>query len=199
VKLQYRLGLAAALAAMAAPVPALAHVGVGDAHGFVHGFAHPIGGVDHLLAMVAVGIFAASLGGSALWLVPAAFVAMMAFGGFLGVSGIELPLVEAGIAASVIVLGLAVAFQWSLPTVAAMGLVGLFAVFHGHAHGAEMPADALGILYALGFMSATAVLHMLGIGAGLQAGRIGAQWNVALRAGGGAMALAGVGLMAGYL
>ncbi|PNG27779.1 HupE/UreJ family protein [Methylocella silvestris] len=189
-----------ALAVAGLPISADAHVGIGDTHGFMHGFAHPIGGLDHVLAMVAVGMFAAYLGGRALWLTPAAFVLMMGVGGALGLAGVALPFVEIGIAASVIVLGLAVALQWSLPTVAAMALVGFFAIFHGHAHGAEMPADASGLDYALGFMLATALLHVAGIGIGLGVGRIGAQTSrLAFRASGGLMALAGVGLLTGYL
>ncbi|ACK52629.1 HupE/UreJ protein [Methylocella silvestris BL2] len=189
-----------ALALAGLPISADAHVGLGDAHGFMHGFSHPLGGLDHVLAMVAVGMFAAYLGGRALWLTPAAFFLMMGVGGALGLAGVALPFVEIGIAASVIVLGLAVALQWSLPTVAAMALVGFFAIFHGHAHGAEMPADVSGLDYALGFMLATALLHVAGIGIGLGVGRIGAQTSrLAFRASGGLMALAGVGLLTGYL
>lgn len=189
-----------ALAIAAAPATAFAHVGAGDTHGLIHGFSHPVGGVDHILAMVAVGMFAAYLGGRALWLVPATFVLMMAFGGALGVAGISVPFVEIGIAASVVVLGLAVALQRSTPIAVAMGLVGFFAVFHGHAHGAEMPADASGLQYALGFMIATALLHAAGIGAGLGVRGIGAAGSqFALRAGGAVMALAGVGMLVGYI
>jgi urease accessory protein len=195
-----RLTLAlAVLAAIAAPTTALAHVGLGDAHGFIHGFGHPISGLDHILAMVAVGAFATYLGGRALWLVPTTFVALMAVGAGLGASGIAAPLVETGIAASVIVLGLALALQWSLPTIGAMALVGFFAIFHGHAHGSEMPPDAAGLQYALGFVLATALLHFAGIRIALGVGRIGTRSQFALRAGGGAMALAGVGLLTGYL
>lgn len=197
-----RLSLSAATAATAllSPTLAYAHTGVGDAHGFMHGFAHPIGGTDHVLAMVAVGMFAATLGGRAIWVVPASFVAMMAVGGLLGMQGIELPFVEIAIALSVIVLGLAVAFRITLPVVAAMALVGVFAVFHGHAHGAEAPADASGLAYALGFMLATALLHAGGVLAGLGIGRIGERsGRFALQASGGAMALAGVGILAGVI
>jgi len=189
-----------ALAITAAPAVALAHVGAGDTHGLTHGFSHPVSGIDHILAMVAVGMFAAYLGGRALWLVPATFVLMMAMGGVLGIAGVPVPFVEIGIAASVVVLGLAVALQWSLPTAAAMGLVGFFAIFHGHAHGAEMPADASGIYYALGFMIATALLHVAGIGLGFGIGKIGSRGSqLALRTSGTIMALAGVGILAGYL
>ena len=144
--------------------------------------------------MVAVGLFAARIGGKALWLVPGAFVAMMAAGGFLGISGIEVPFAEIGIAASVIVLGAAVALQANLSTVAAMALAGFFAVFHGHAHGAEMPTAASGVTYALGFILSTALLHGAGVGLGLGAARFGSP--MLTRAAGGAMALAGVGMLA---
>jgi urease accessory protein len=154
------------LAYLAATASAFAHVGVERTHGFAHGFLHPIGGFDHVLAMVAVGLCAAQLGGRALWLIPMTFVAIMALGGFVGMSGIEIPFIETGIAASVVVLGLMVAFQASLPIGVAVGLVGFFALFHGYAHGLEMPVDASMLGYALGFMSATATLHILGIGIG---------------------------------
>ena len=177
-----------------------AHTGIGLSMGFSHGFGHPFSGLDHILAMVAVGFFAARLGGRAMWLVPCAFVGMMAVGGVLGIGGIDLPFVELGIAASVIVLGAAVALQFNLPTVAAMALVGFFAIFHGHAHGAEMPSAASGLTYALGFMLATAVLHAIGIGSGLGIGRFNRSSSSALaRVTGGAMALAGVGILTGYV
>ncbi|SFE10955.1 HupE/UreJ family protein [Roseivivax sediminis] len=190
----------AALALSAVPSVALAHTGVGDTHGFMHGFSHPIGGLDHVLAMVAVGMFAAYVGGRALWLVPATFVLMMAVGGALGIAGAPVPFVELGIVASVIVLGLAVALQWHVPTAAAMALVGFFAIFHGHAHGAEIPAGVSGLEYALGFMFATAVLHAIGVGIGFGFSQVGARISrAALQAGGGAMALAGVAILTGYL
>lgn len=189
----------AVLAMVLLPAAASAHTGVGTTAGFAHGFMHPVGGLDHILAMVAVGLFAAHLGGRALWLVPAAFVGMMAVGGIAGVSGMSLPFVEIGIAASVVVLGLAIAFRWNLPLVAAMALVGFFAVFHGHAHGSEMPVDASGLSYGLGFMLATALLHAVGIAVDLGIGRIGERSRLAFRAGGGAMALAGLGLLTGVL
>ena len=186
-----------ALSAALLPTAALAHTGVGEASGFAHGFWHPIGGLDHVLAMVAVGAFAVRPGGRALWIVPTAFVAMMAVGGFAGMEGVALPFVETGIALSVVVLGLTVALGWKLPVAAASALAGLFAAFHGHAHGVEMPADASGLGYAAGFMLTTALLHVAGIGLGLAIGRIGSK--LVLQAGGGAMALAGVALLGGYL
>lgn len=177
---------------------ALAHTGHGGAGGFAHGFTHPLGGLDHVLAMVAVGLFAAHLGGRALWLVPATFVAVMALGGALGMTGAGLPFVETVIALSVVVLGLAVALRIGVPTPAAMALVGFFAIFHGHAHGAEMPADASGVAYAAGFMLATALLHGTGIALGLTIARLGEfAARRSVQVAGGAMALAGAAILVG--
>jgi urease accessory protein len=179
---------------------AQAHVGVGQTHSFVHGFAHPIGGIDHVLAMVAIGLFAAQLGGRALWLVPLVFVAMMGIGGALGVAGIGLPFVEIGIGLSVVVLGSVVAARVHLPIAAAIALAGFFAVFHGHAHGAEMPETVSGLGYGLGFVLATAALHGAGIGLGIGLPRITrAAGARAVQAVGGVMALAGVAIFAGAL
>ena len=187
---------AAAAILVLLPGAALAHPGH-DAGGFAHGLVHPLGGLDHVLTMVAVGLYAALLGGRALWLVPATFVGVMAIGGALGAAGYPLPYVETGIALSVIVLGLAVALRVSLPTLGAMALAGLFAIFHGHTHGAEMPLGVSGVTYAAGFMLATALLHGAGIAIGLVAGRLAEHvgWRVA-QAAGGAMALAGIALLA---
>jgi urease accessory protein len=177
-----------------------AHTGVGSTVGFMHGFGHPFGGMDHILAMVAVGMFAAHLGGRALWLVPSCFVAMMAVGGALGISGIELPFVELGIAMSVMVLGALVALQTSMPTTVAMGIVGFFALFHGHAHGAEMPTDSSGQSYAAGFMLATAALHVSGIALGLGLAKLASGYSRrVIQVSGGAMAAAGVGILAGVI
>lgn len=181
------------------PTVASAHPGL-HADGFAHGFLHPLSGTDHVLAMVAVGIFAAHLGGRALWLVPVSFVTVMALGGALGMAGVALPFVETGIGLSVVTLGLAIALQINLPTIAAMGLVALFAVFHGHAHGTEISETASGVAYGLGFTIATAVLHAVGIGLGLAIGSVGTLRRRRIaQAGGGAMALAGVALLAGVL
>jgi urease accessory protein len=145
-----------------------------------------------VLAMVAVGLYATIRGRSALWAVPSAFVGVMAIGGALGVAGVTLPHVEIGIALSVLVFGLAVAARLSLPTLLAMVLVGSFAVFHGHAHGAEMPSDVSGYAYAAGFVLATALLHAAGIALGLLAGKLGELAGPRLvQASGAAMALAG--------
>lgn len=183
-----------------APTAALAHTGTGDAHGLVHGFMHPIGGLDHILAMVAVGVFAFVLGGRALLLVPLAFVAMMAVGFGLGIAGTNLPFVELGIALSSIVIGGAAALGRPMPVAAAMSLVGVFAIFHGHAHGAEMPAGSSGLSYALGFVTATALLHAAGIGAATGVSALAARYGRPLaRIAGGLFAVAGAGVLAGWL
>src|SRR5262245_41105334 len=143
-----RYGTTAAAAALVLPTVAFAHTGVGEASGFVHGFGHPVSGLDHILAMVMVGLFAYQLGSRALWLVPATFVLAMAAGGVLGVTGLNVPFIEMGIALSVIVLGAIVAVGVKAPVAVAMGIVGLFATFHGYAHGAEMPENAGGLAYA---------------------------------------------------
>jgi urease accessory protein len=190
--------LAAVLVALAGP--ALAHTGHGDTGGFVHGFMHPVAGLDHLLVMVAVGLYAAHLGGRALWLVPATFIAFMAFGGLLGTFRIADPFFEIGVAMSVVMLGLAVALRINTPTIIAVAVVGLIAIPHGYVHGAEMPGDVSGYAYAAGFMLATALLHGAGIALGLAAGRFAALggWRVA-QAAGGAMALAGVAILTGAI
>jgi len=180
-------------AALIASTAAQAHVGVGDANGFVHGFGHPLSGIDHILAMVAVGLFAAHLGGRALYLVPLSFVGMMIVGGALGMAGVHLPYVEVGIGFSVVVLGAAVAFGLNVPTAIAMALVGFFAIFHGHSHGTEMPETASGLEYGAGFILATAALHAIGIGVGLAIGMASeACGKRILQTVGGAMAVAEV-------
>lgn len=186
-----------AVAFVLAPVAALAHTGAGDTHGVVHGFMHPVTGLDHVLAMVAVGILAALLGGRAIWLVPASFVALAAVGGLLGVQGVPAPFVEFGISASVILLGLAIALQARLPLGWTVGLVGLFGLYHGYAHGAEMPADASGFAYGAGFLAATAMLHIAGIGLGLGIAHMARRSATRFaQAGGTAIALAGIVLLA---
>ena len=195
-----------------APTAALAHTGAAyvqglyahglyahglSAHGFADGFAHPFGGLDHILAMVTVGILAWQLGGRAIWVVPASFVSLMAIGGALGITGEPLPWVELGIAASVIVLGTMVALGVRAPLAMLMAIVGLFAIFHGYAHGCEMPLDASGSTYAAGFVLATALLHVAGIALGFLIGRIGnAYGRLAYQMGGGSVALVGVGILA---
>jgi urease accessory protein len=181
-----------------APGAALAHSGpAGHDHGFAFGFQHPLGGLDHLLAMIAVGLLAAHLGGRALLLVPLSFVALMAAGGLIGFAEVRLPYVEMLIAASVIVLGLLVAFRANMPLIAAMTIAGFFAIFHGHAHGAELPDGESPYPYAAGFLLATALLHLAGIALGLGFAKISRSsfGRRIVQAGGLATALAGVVLL----
>ena len=193
-----RIGITAALTMV--PALASAHTGVGSTLGFAHGFGHPIGGIDHILAMVAVGIFAANLGGRALWAVPLTFMALMAVGGALGIAGMPLPFVEVGIALSIVVLGLVVAVRYEWPVAAAMTLVGLFAIVHGHAHGTEMPVDASGAAYALGFVLATGLLHIVGVAIGVGIRGAGERYSYRIaQAGGVAVAFAGVLVLGGVI
>jgi urease accessory protein len=195
----FRLVLLSAALLTAAGV-AHAHTGTGAAGGFGYGFAHPLGGLDHVLAMVAVGVLAAQLGGRALWLVPLSFIAMMIVGGALGMAGIGLPLVEVAIGLSVVAFGLAIAAGFRLPAAAAMAVAGFFALFHGYAHGAEMPALISGFGYAAGFVLATALLHAAGIALGIAAATLGhAVGGRALRTSGGLIAFAGAAILIGYL
>lgn len=182
------------------PVAASAHVGIGDTHGLARGFGHPFSGLDHILAMLAVGMLAAHLGGRALWLVPLAFVGVMALAGLAGAAAINVPFVETGIGLSVVVLGLAVALRLNLPTAAAMVLAGFFAIFHGHAHGAEMPATASGLAYGAGFLCATCILHVAGLYIGITTKRLGAAYAAhAARFAGTTMTLAGAAMLVGML
>jgi urease accessory protein len=180
-------------AATLAPAAALAHPGHADQSGFVHGFLHPIAGLDHILAMVTVGILAYQIGGRALYLVPSAFLAVMAAGGLLGLAGVSFYFVEPGIAASVVVLGIIVAMALKPPVAVAMAIVALFAVFHGYAHGIEAPLDGSTAAYGSGFMLATALLHATGIALGMLVGRISErQGPIGYRLAGSAVALAGL-------
>jgi len=183
-----------------AATPAAAHTGVGSTSGLMHGFMHPVAGLDHVLAMVAVGLFAWLLNGRALWLVPAAFVTMMAVGGALGVLAVPVPYVETGIALSVIVIGALAAMGKGLPLAIAMAVVGMFAIFHGHAHGAEMPETMSGLAYGIGFMTATALLHGAGILSGIGLGKASAAHGAKLvRAGGALTSIAGLGILGGLI
>jgi urease accessory protein len=186
-----RWGLAA-LALSGAGV-AHAHAQAGAAAGFATGFMHPISGLDHVLAMVAVGLWGAQLGAPALWLLPVTFPLVMAFGGLLGLLGAPLPGVEVGIAGSAILLGLAVATERRPPLVIAALLVGCFAIFHGHAHGTELPPGESGLLHSIGFVVATGCLHLVGIGIGtLHRWRSG---QLALRVGGACISVAGLAFL----
>ncbi|MBC8791513.1 MAG: protein hupE [Tagaea sp. CACIAM 22H2] len=155
---------AAALATLAAATPALAHPGHAT-DGMVAGFAHPLFGLDHILAMLAVGIFAAQKGGVWRFAVPASFMIAMALGGVLAISGVEFPMVETGIAFSVALFGLAIVFADRVPAVAGGVLAGVFALFHGAAHGGEIAEGASFLPYAIGFLTATGLLHAAGFAA----------------------------------
>ena len=181
-----------------APAAALAHPGHDGAGGLLHGFVHPVTGIDHVLAMIAVGVLAAQYGGRALWLVPMSFLVAMAAAGVIGMAGIPVQIVEAGIGLSVVVLGLMIAFQLKPPTLVAIVVVGLFALFHGYAHGSEMPKGLAGLSFAAGFLIATALLLGAGVGLGrlLQRRALGRRL---IQAGGGAMALVGIAVLASVL
>jgi urease accessory protein len=170
-----------------------AHVQSGQAAGFLTGLKHPISGLDHVLAMIAVGLWGAQLGAPAIWLLPVTFPMVMAFGGFLGLVGVPLPATEVGIALSAILLGGAVARESRPPLVAAALLVAFFAIFHGYAHGTELPKGQNGLTYSIGFVIATGCLHGVGIAIGLIH-----RWptgKTALRAAGAMVAMAGVAFL----
>lgn len=176
---------------------AFAHTGDATGAGFVTGFLHPILGWDHVAAMVAVGLWGAFLGATAIWILPVAFPLVMALGGALGILGVPIPGIETGIAASAVVIGLAVALALRPPIWVASVIVAVFAVFHGHAHGTEMPTAASPLAYAAGFVIATGLLHLAGIAFGLLGARPAGR--IAVRALGGVIALGGVGFLTGTL
>jgi urease accessory protein len=190
---RHLLPLALALAA----TPAFAHSENGVAIDFWGGFTHPIFGPDHVIAMVAVGLWGAFLGAPAIWLLPVVFPLVMAVGGAVGVAGVPLPGVETGIAISAIALGAMVAFAAKPPLWIAAVLVGAFAIFHGHAHGAELPIGADAVAFSMGFVIATGMLHLTGIAFGglshWPAGRI------AVRAMGGVICLLGFAYLGKFL
>ena len=189
--LKFLQSAALALFAISLPSLAHAHTGAGDASGWIHGLAHPIGGLDHVCAMIAVGLWAAQMGGRTVWLVPLTFVAVMALGGALGMAAVPLAFTEQGLVMSLLVLGVLIAAAIRLPLAVSAAVVGVFALCHGYAHGTEMPQSASGLAYAAGFMLSTALLHASGIGMALFAGRTGrAQW---LRLAGVAITLCGGG------
>jgi urease accessory protein len=179
------------------PATAGAHTETGVVGGFVSGFKHPLTGLDHIVAMVAVGLWGAFLGPPAMWALPVVFPVVMALGGALGVLGVPLPAVETGIALSGIVLGLMVAFKARPPLWIAGIIVGFFAIFHGHAHGTELPASANALTYSVGFVIATGLLHLSGIAFGLLV-----RWpwgKIAVRVGGGVIAAIGFGFLFHFL
>jgi urease accessory protein len=149
------------------PATASAHVGPGEAYGLLTGFLHPLSGMDHVLAMVAVGLWGAQLGAPAIWVLPVAFPLVMAMGAMLGFLAMPITGIELGIAASAILLGMAVAFEVRPPIFIAALLVGVFAIFHGHAHGTELPPGQSAVLYSMGFVIATGCLHAVGIAIGI--------------------------------
>ena len=175
--------------------PASAHSGAGTVFSFQSGFLHPLGGPDHLLAMFAVGLLAAQLDKRAIWLVPGAFVTMMIAGALAGILGLEIPGIELAIAVSIAAIALPVAFALGMPAALAMAYVGFFAIFHGYAHGAELPLTAEATPFIAGFALATACIHAAGVGAGLFFGRASAgQRGFALRLTAGLVAVAGIGV-----
>jgi len=182
-----------ALVALLTPSFAQAHVGAGQTSGVLHGLLHPVSGPDHVVAMLAVGLWAAQRGGRSIWIFPLSFVTAMSAGGLMGTAGISVPFVELGIVASVLILGLLVLCAVRLPLVAGSSLAGLFAVFHGHAHGVEMLETVSGLSYAIGFVLATGGLHAGGIGFGLLARQLAAPGLV--RYAGGIAAAFGVYLL----
>jgi urease accessory protein len=185
--------IAPVLLVLLGPTKVLAHAQGGEAAGLLSGLRHPVSGLDHILAMVAVGLWGAQLGPPAVWLLPVTFPMVMAFGGMLGLMGLALPGIEIGIAVSAILLGVMVGWEARPRLWVAAVIVGFFAIFHGHAHGAELPAGADAVLYSIGFVVATGCLHAAGIALGLI--HRWAVGKVALRVAGVAVALAGVGFL----
>ena len=179
------------------PLTASAHTETSLVGGFISGFTHPLTGLDHMVAMFAVGLWGAFLGARAMWTLPVVFPVVMALGGAAGVMGMPLPAVETGIALSAGLLGLLVAFAVKPPLWAAAAVVGFFAIFHGHAHGTELPKSANALAYAIGFVIATGLLHLAGIGVGMLT-----RWpwgKIAIRVGGGVIAAVGFGFLFGFL
>ncbi|MEJ2028481.1 MAG: HupE/UreJ family protein [Maritimibacter sp.] len=180
--------------------PAAAHVPPGQYGSFAAGMTHPLFGLDHILAMVSVGLWASVLGGRALWAVPTAFVSFMVVGFLLAVTGVPLPFVEPMILASTVALGLLVTTTLKMDVVAGAAIVGLFALFHGHAHGAEM-GTANALHFGPGFVLATAMLHAAGVGIGAMVGRLtaryGASGNLVMRGLGALTTLTGLSLVFG--
>lgn len=180
----------------AAILPAHAHVGAGATSSFAAGFGHPLSGLDHMTVMIAVGLWAALKGGKAIWAWPAAFIGVILVGGVLGMQQVPVPFVEPGILASVVAIGLLVALAVDLPVWLGAVVIGLFALFHGHAHGTEIPENAGGLEYLAGFALATALLHGVGIAAALG---LGLKFRNLVRAAGAACAVVGFGLAFGMI
>ncbi len=189
--------LTLALSATMLAEPSIAHTGEGYGGGFVSGFTHPILGWDHVAAMVAVGLWGAFLGSPAIWTLPIVFPLVMSVGAVIGILGLPVPAVETGIAMSAVVLGLMIVFTVKPPIWVSALLVGAFAVFHGYAHGTELPATANAFAFAVGFVIATGMLHLIGIAFGLLV-----KWpvgRIAVRGAGGLISLAGVAFLTGIV
>jgi len=188
-----RFELTLSILFLVATASAQAHSEGGEAGGFISGFTHPLFGADHIVAMVAVGLWGAFLGAPAVWLLPVIFPTVMAFGGALGVMGVPLPAIETGIALSGVVLGMMVLLASKPPIWVAAVLVGIFAIFHGHAHGTELPTSANPMTYSIGFVISTGLLHLSGIALGLLT-RF--PWGIPLVRGcGGVIACVGLGFL----
>ena len=178
--------------------PAFAHSDATSLQGgFITGFMHPISGLDHVVAMVAVGLWGAFLGKPAIWILPIVFPLVMAFGGALGVAGIPIPYIETGIALSGVVLGLAVLFAVKPPIWVAAIIVGAFAIFHGHAHGTELPNATNPLVFSMGFVIGTGLLHLAGIAIGELKRLPKGEWVI--RAGGAIIAVIGAGFLTNML
>jgi urease accessory protein len=178
-------------------LPAMAHEGGGIVGGFTAGFRHPLSGADHVLAMVAVGIWGAFLGAPAIWVLPVVFPMVVSVGGAMGVMGIPLPATETGIALSSVVLGLMIALARRPPLWVAGVIVGAFAIFHGHAHGMELPGAADPVAYSLGFVMSTGMLHLCGIALGELT-----RWKAGrslIRVAGICIACGGIGFLGGWI
>lgn len=191
-----RLALKASLVAAALailPTAAFAHIGDHSNMSLAEGLAHPFTGLDHMLAMIAVGLWASQIGGRALWLLPLTFPLVMAVGAALGFGGVALPWVEIGIAASVLVLGGLIAMKAKPSLAVSVPLIAAFAALHGYSHGVELPATVSALTYAGGFIAATLALHLIGIGLGLAANRLPVRFVA--RAAGGAIAVVGLALL----
>jgi len=195
VSIDAAVGIACFAALVLVPTVAMAHEAEGVGGGFVSGFTHPLFGWDHVVAMVAVGLWGAFLGAPAIWLLPIVFPLVMAGGAALGIANFPLPAVELGIAASAVVLGILVATAAKPSLWIAAVIVGVFAIFHGYAHGAELPAAADALAYAVGFVVGTGMLHAIGIAFGLVS-----EWNwgkVVVQAAGGVIAVVGMAFLVG--
>jgi urease accessory protein len=181
------------------PNLASAHTGVGDTSDYWQGLSHPMSGLDHILAMVAVGLWAAQMGGKALWMVPSAFLLAMSASSIMGHFGLPLPGVEQGILASDFILGLLLLFAARLPLALSIGIVGILAVFHGYAHGAEMPETASGLAYGFGFIVSTTLLHLSGMGMGWAIDRYQPKLQESLfRIGGGAVVIGAIYILVNH-